>query len=529
MSEILATPDTHEKSESKTPESPSKITWPLDTPGGRFHAEWCDDAPVTREGSLIFFFQFLHASGRWDKLTEAIPLRYESNRANDPKDVIGTMLLSTLCGHFRYAHINSIRGDGVNPGLLGMAKTVSEDTVRYALKKMDETETLNWLTKCNLEAVSPILFLPWILDIDNTVKCLYGHQEGAQIGYNPQKPGRPSHNYHSYFVANLRLSLGADVLPGKVHAAKEGLPGMWRILDALPRSHWPYMVRGDCAYGVEIVLNQCEDRGLPHLSKLRNTPNVKKLVQQSLREGAVWQDAADGWQYLESTLQLCGWSKKRRVVLVREGPTIAPVGQNAKRRRNHNQEQLGEGEGWDAKPTPWSGKISVLVTSLLVEDINGYALTRLYRERADAENIIDEIKNQWGWCGFTTKKLSPCRIMANFIALVYNLWSLYVRFYDQEHHREALTTRPKLMQGVARQVEGGGQKRIKISLMHQDGDIISKAITLISKEIQHIAAITEQWRVSDRWLVFLMRICRKYLGGKHLPNLLPEAIPLLAG
>jgi hypothetical protein len=28
------------------------------------------------------------------------------------------------------------------------------------------------------------------------VKPLYGHQEDAQVGYNPQKPGRPSHVYH---------------------------------------------------------------------------------------------------------------------------------------------------------------------------------------------------------------------------------------------------------------------------------------------------------------------------------------------
>jgi hypothetical protein len=31
-----------------------------------------------------------------------------------------------------------------------------------------------------------------VLDMDSTVKTLYGHQEGAEIGYNPAKPGRPS-------------------------------------------------------------------------------------------------------------------------------------------------------------------------------------------------------------------------------------------------------------------------------------------------------------------------------------------------
>lgn len=56
---------------------------------------------------------------------------------------------------------------------------------------------------------------PWILDTDVTVKPLYGHQEGAVSGYNPHKPGRPSHTYHTCFIANLRLVLDVEVQPGK--------------------------------------------------------------------------------------------------------------------------------------------------------------------------------------------------------------------------------------------------------------------------------------------------------------------------
>ena len=29
--------------------------------------------------------------------------------------VMGTVLLSVLAGHWRYAHINGVRGDGINP------------------------------------------------------------------------------------------------------------------------------------------------------------------------------------------------------------------------------------------------------------------------------------------------------------------------------------------------------------------------------------------------------------------------------
>lgn len=48
------------------------------------------------------------------------------------------------------------------------------------------------------------------------------------------------------------------------------------------------------------------------------------------------------------------------------------------------------------------------------------ALAQLYRDRADAENNFDELKNQWGWGGFTTQDLARCRIMARMVALVYN-------------------------------------------------------------------------------------------------------------
>jgi hypothetical protein len=44
-----------------------------------------------------------------------------------------------------------------------------------------------------LATYAPALVQPWIADLDVTVKPIYGHQEGAEVGYNPHKPGRPSH------------------------------------------------------------------------------------------------------------------------------------------------------------------------------------------------------------------------------------------------------------------------------------------------------------------------------------------------
>lgn len=47
-------------------------------------------------------------------------------------------------------------------------------------------------------------------------------------------------------------------------------------------------------------------------------------------------------------------------------------------------------------------------------------LAQLYRDRADAENSFDELKNQWGWGGVTTQDLARSWLMARMMALVYN-------------------------------------------------------------------------------------------------------------
>jgi len=135
----------HPAGESKKGPAGPAGSWPVDTPGGRFYAEWDTEAPVTREGQLIFFFQFLQAGGRWEEFLRDCPLTYSGNRGSGAPRGMGTVLLSVLSGHWRYAHINAVRGDGINPGLLGIGGTVSEDAVRLAMGRIGETQGLDWL------------------------------------------------------------------------------------------------------------------------------------------------------------------------------------------------------------------------------------------------------------------------------------------------------------------------------------------------------------------------------------------------
>ena len=246
----------------------------LDTFAGKIHLKWVPEGAVSSLGMMPFFIEFLKTSGLFEKWVEECPLQYTSPNAPRKRDVLGTILLSVLAGHWRYAHISALRGDGVNPGLLGMTKVASEDSVRRAFSAMREEESEAWLRRQLKASYEPLLTEPWVMDVDTTVKPLYGHQEDAKVGYNPQKPGRPSHAYHSYLIASLRMVMDVEVQAGNQTAASFAQPGLWTLLDGLPELSRPKFLRGDCNWGTERAMEGAEERKIPYLFKLKQSVNV---------------------------------------------------------------------------------------------------------------------------------------------------------------------------------------------------------------------------------------------------------------
>ena len=112
---------------------------------GKLHVDWDQNASVTPLGQLPFFIQFLKLGGRFDPWINDCPLYYQSNNAPDKTDVLGSLFLSVLSGHKRYAHITSLMNDQVNSRLLGMKKIVSDDSARRALHRIDEDDGIRWL------------------------------------------------------------------------------------------------------------------------------------------------------------------------------------------------------------------------------------------------------------------------------------------------------------------------------------------------------------------------------------------------
>jgi hypothetical protein len=486
----------------------------VETFGGKVFVRWDADAAVTAFAPVTYFVEFLRANGLWQRWVEDCPLNYRSGNAPPKQDILGTILLSVLAGHKRYAHVTTVRSDSVLPGLLGMERVRSEDAVRRAFLKGEAEPYARWLQAHLDSCYEELLGEPWILDMDGTVKPLYGEQEQAVRGYNPTKQGRPSHVYQTYFIAAIRMVLDVEVQAGNQTASFYAQPGLWAWLDRRSREQWPKLVRGDIAWGTEGMMMECEKRSLPYLFKLRQTTKVKRHIE-GLFARTDWAAAGGGWQGLSSELQLTGWSRKRRVVvlrrLIRES-LAATAGSDANR----------QGELFGAVELLRAGDLyeyAVLVTPL-EEAVLGIA--QLYRDRAEAENVFDELKNQWGWAGFTTQDQKRCQILARIVALIYNWWSLFTRLAIPNRHTEATTSRPLLLHGIGRQTTHGNQKTLTITSNHAQAAPIRRALEGVSRVLQRLAETAEQFTVNQRWRWLLRFIFRDWLKtGPPDPRFLP--------
>jgi len=429
--------------------------------------------------------------------------------------VLGTAVLSILCGQQRYAHISALRGDSINAPLLGMEKVVSEDSVRATLSKIEDAAGIAWLQRHLLAVSEPLLGEPWILDTDVTVKPIYGHQEGAVRGYNPHKPGRPSHTFHTYFIANLRMVLDVEVQPGNQHHSNYSAPGLWELLKKIGRARWPALIRGDRDWGTQANMARCEQEGLPYLFKQRLTKRTKQVVERLLRE-AEWVNAGQGWRGAETTLRLSGWSRSRRVVVLRRRLKKDLAIED---RDESGQLRLSFTE---VEENVRLYEYAVLVTSLDAEILT---IAALYRDRADCENAFDELKHHWGWGGFTTRDLKRGRLMARLTALVYDWWSLFVRLAEPEKHSEPITSRPLLLNAPARQIHHGRQRRLLISHPHAEADWVERACRNLAAFLRGLQLTAEQLTPLQRWHRILSRALRKYLHGRELQPPDPLSAP----
>lgn len=366
------------------------------------------DKKVSPWGGIRLVHELYQRTGLRQKILELGLKPPGSNRGYSPCDVVEGFMVSVILGARRLAHSGLLRQDEVIREIFGWQRGMaSQSTFSRFFHNYDFEDN---------DRIFPVLQKWWFgqfgldkytIDLDSTVLTRYGAQDGVEVGYNPGKKGRGSHHPLMAFVAELNMVANAWMRTGNSAAATDFQAFFDELLQILPADQIG-LVRADSGFYGEAVLSQLEAHDVSYIV----SAHLKSGLANQIFHQKAWypvQDGEDiGLDYCSFEWAAAKWEKPRRFVVIRKLKATHPD--------SGGKTLFAELDEYN-KYT-----YSAFVTNT---DLSAPLVWSLYRKRADCENRIKELKQDYGIEGFCLKEMGATENAFRWIMVAHNLMSLF--------------------------------------------------------------------------------------------------------
>ncbi len=356
------------------------------------------DKRFTPWGGLRVFEEMLRRLGWMDALSKAPLPEPGSNRGINPVLLVQSFLVTIWTGGGRFAHTALVRFDAALCSIFGLGHVGSVSTFTRFFRRFSQKQVEEVFSHLSGWVWQRVSGGTWTVDLDSSVLTRYGAQEGSQLGYNPWNRGKRSHHPLMAFAAECRMVIAAWLRPGNTNDCNNVENFFREVLTVLGPRHRIGLLRCDCGFCIGSFLDFLEVRAINYIMPVRLLCTVKRQLA-GIKD---WVQI-DGWTAVsEVSYQAHGWSKARRVVVVR-----------------HRIEDRQEGRTLMEVP---GYTYSVYVTNLNLPAIQVRAL---YLGRADSENRIKELLQDFAISGFVSQKFWATEAAFRLACCAYNLMSLF--------------------------------------------------------------------------------------------------------
>jgi Transposase DDE domain group 1 len=275
----------------------------------------CNHAGLTHFGGVYFFHEFLRVL----QLRNFLATRLTYPRRNNHyhlSQMILALVYPIVLGFDRLETASFLRTNGTFPYLTGLPSFPDPQTLRRFLLQAPE-RFWEQLHRLNDRLLQPFIHQPHqrsrlIFDLDSTVVTVFGHQDGAQVGYNPRYRGKRSYNPLLCIEANSSYLWDTELRPGNAGTWEGSVELLETCFANIPRDIRELRVRADSGFGFHPVLEQLETRPAQYAVVARLTPGFKRLLP-GLRYELVNQQ----WEMAECEHRSHGWPQARRFVVGR--------------------------------------------------------------------------------------------------------------------------------------------------------------------------------------------------------------------
>jgi hypothetical protein len=356
------------------------------------------DKRFTAWGGLRVLEEGLRRMGWSEALAKVALPQPGSNRGLCPKMVVQSFLVTIWVGGLRFAQTALVRYDEALRAIFGLSEVGCVSTfTRFfrRFKRSDVEDVFKYLSGWCWERLATH---SWTIDLDSTVLTRYGHQEGSQRGYNPKHRGKRSHHPLMAFAAECRMVVSAWLRPGNTTDGTNVENFFREVLQVMGKRHRVGLLRADSGFCIGSFFDLLEEQQIDYIVVAR----LMSVLRRQIAGLKDWVRLDERTEAAECQYHAEGWSRPRRIVILRFPAQQRPTGQ-----------LLFNMPGYT---------YAVYVTNLRLSAVH---VRQLYLGRADSENRIKELLQDFAISGFVSQKFWATEAAFRMALIAYNLMSLF--------------------------------------------------------------------------------------------------------
>jgi hypothetical protein len=357
---------------------------------------------LTHYGGSVFLHEFVRVL----QLRHFIARHLHWDRRNSRYSLSQMILALTwplILGLDRVETASLLRSNGTFQFLTGLPSFPDPQTLRRFLLTSPDSFAAQ-MRLLNDRLLQFVTHLPdprsrMILDLDSTVVTVFGHQQGAAVGYNPLHRGKKSYQPLLCVESNSAHLWGASLRSGQTDphsGTTELLRDCW---SALPAGIREVRARADAGFYHDGFLSELENCAIQYAVVAKIYPPLKRRLP-----GISFQPINVQWEMGECEHRPQAWSEARRHVFARrlietsEGPpSLFTMGRYQYR-------------GW--------------VTNM---NLSGPGVQHFYDGRAVIEVRIRELRQDFAFANIPTRAFSANALYLEIVRLAYNLVTAFQR------------------------------------------------------------------------------------------------------
>jgi len=275
----------------------------------------CGHAGLTHFGGVFFFHEFLRVLQFRHFMARHLTYS-RRNKRYYLSQMILALIYPILLGLDRIETASLLRSNGTFQHLTGLPSFPDPQTLRRFLLN-SPAHLRRQLHRANDRLLETFIHLPehrsrLILDLDSTVITVFGHQEGAAVGYNPRYRGKRSYDPLLCLEANSSFFWDVEL--------RRGDAGTWAGSEELlaccflssPSDIREFRVRADAGFGYGPVLDMLEARPAQYAVVARMIPSLKRALK-----GLRYEAMNLRWEIAEFEHHPHDWPHARRCIVAR--------------------------------------------------------------------------------------------------------------------------------------------------------------------------------------------------------------------